>query len=252
MCYVNTSKDTFFVLVGIGGFWSSQLEMNFVSALAWDGFDQHVLRYIVCSGSHVMCLLNTSWHTICELPCMGGFGQHNLRYIFCFRWLCRVLVNSSWETFCDLAGIGGIWSEKVEISFMSSPAWDMLGQHMWICILFPRWDRRGLFSTCWDTLCDLAVCNRCHWRAAYSDLAGFVWLGLFNTCYILNPLCNERGLLNQWCDKFCVLTSLVCVWSTHLEKHFVSSLSGEVFGQLMLRYILCPRFHNTSWNNFFP
>ena len=56
---------------------------------------------------------------------MGGFGQHNLRYIFCFRWHGRVLVNSSRETFCDLAGIGGIWSEQVEISFMSSPALDI-------------------------------------------------------------------------------------------------------------------------------
>jgi hypothetical protein len=33
------------------------------------------------------------------------------------------------------------------------------------------------------------------------------------------------------------------VWSTHVEMHFVSALAWEVFGQLMLRCILFPRWH---------
>jgi hypothetical protein len=35
-----------FVLAGMLGVWSTQVEMHFVASMAWDGFSQHVLRCI--------------------------------------------------------------------------------------------------------------------------------------------------------------------------------------------------------------
>ena len=68
---------------------------------------------------------------------------------------------------------GGVWSTQVEIHFMSSLSWDVLGQlkvryilcprwyerfiqHMLKCIVYSRWHGRGMISTYLDIFCDLA------------------------------------------------------------------------------------------------
>ena len=46
-----------------------------------------------------------------------------------------------------------------------------------------------------------------------------------------------------------VLIFLRVVWSTHVKIHFLSKLARDAFGQIMLRYILCPRWLVTGLVN---
>ena len=56
---LNTVRDTFCVLAFMGGFWSIQVEIHFVSSLARNGFGQHKLRHILCSHWYGRGLVNT-------------------------------------------------------------------------------------------------------------------------------------------------------------------------------------------------
>jgi hypothetical protein len=75
--------------------WTTHFEMHFVSSLAVEGFDQHMLRCILCP-----------------------------------RWHGKGLVNRCCYTFCVVAGMGWVWSTHVEIHVESSLAWDGFGQNM--------------------------------------------------------------------------------------------------------------------------
>jgi hypothetical protein len=50
----------------MGGLWSTHIDIHFVSALALDGFVQHMLRYILCPHLHGMDLVNTFRSTFLE------------------------------------------------------------------------------------------------------------------------------------------------------------------------------------------
>ena len=110
--FFNTCWVAFSDLAGLGGVWSTQVEMHFVSVLAWDGFGQHQLSYI----------LFPHWH---------GIG----------------LVNTSWDPFCVLVGMGVVWSKHVDMHFLSSLAWEESGQHKARYILGPRWHEWCLVNT---------------------------------------------------------------------------------------------------------
>ena len=83
----------FLILAGMEEVWSTQVELHFVSPLAWDRLDQH--KYILCPSWHERGFVNTSRHTI---------------YV--------------------LAGIRGVGSTQVKIHFMSLLACEMFGQHI--------------------------------------------------------------------------------------------------------------------------
>ena len=55
----------------------------------------------------------------------------------------------------------------------------------------------------------------------------------------LCPRSHGRELINSCLEAFCVLSGSERVWSTYFEIHFESSLARELFGQHMLRFILC-------------
>jgi hypothetical protein len=57
---VNTG-DSFCVLVGTGGVWSTQVEIHFDTSLAWNGFVKHKLRHILSLRWHGMGLVNACW-----------------------------------------------------------------------------------------------------------------------------------------------------------------------------------------------
>jgi hypothetical protein len=116
----NTGWVAFCVLAGKGGVWSTRGKMHFVFSLKWEGFGQHMLRYILCPRLHEMDLVNTSWDTFCVIAGMGGFGQHMLGGILCFRRHGLGLFNTRWDTSCVLACTGGILSTHFEIHFVSS------------------------------------------------------------------------------------------------------------------------------------
>jgi hypothetical protein len=55
----NTCWDKFCVLAGMGGIWSTHVQMHFVSSLLWAGFAQSKLSYIFCLRIHGVGLINT-------------------------------------------------------------------------------------------------------------------------------------------------------------------------------------------------
>ena len=69
------------------GVWSTHAEIDFVSSLAFKGFGQKMLRYILCPRRYIIGLVYT-----CEVA------------------------------FCVVAGMVRVWSSHVEIHFLSSMA----------------------------------------------------------------------------------------------------------------------------------
>ena len=154
--FVNTSYDAFCFLAVTGRVWSTLFEMYFEFSLAWEGFGQRKLWYILCPRCHESGLVNTSWDTFCVLAGIGwvwssqvemhfaftflldGFGQHKLRYILCPRWHGMCLVNTCEEAFCVLAAMVGVCSRHVEIN------------------LCPRWHRMRFIKIYWDSFRVLA------------------------------------------------------------------------------------------------
>ena len=58
-----TCWDIICVLAGMGGVWSTQIEIHFVSSLTCGGFGQHMFRYIMFPYWHGRGLVNTCWDT---------------------------------------------------------------------------------------------------------------------------------------------------------------------------------------------
>ena len=140
---VYTSCVTFCVIAGIWAVWSTQVEVHFVSLLAFGGFVQHKMRVILCPRCHGMGLVNTSWEAFCVFVGILRFWSTQVELQFCIRWHGRGLVNTRWDIFCDFAGMGGVWATQFQINFgmgwvsympvkmhfVSSLAWDVLINH---------------------------------------------------------------------------------------------------------------------------
>ena len=142
-----------------------QVDINFVSLLSWEGFIQHKLRHILCPRWHVRGMLNTCWDAFGVLPGIGWvwsthielhfvsplalevFGQDKLRCILCPRWRERIkstnvemhfciclqrrgLFDTCLDTFWVLVGTLGVWLTYVGMHFVSSMAWNGIGQVM--------------------------------------------------------------------------------------------------------------------------
>ena len=105
---------------------------------------------------------------------------------------------------------------------MSSLVWEGSCQLMLIWIWYPRWHRMCFSNTYSSTF----------------------W-----------PRWNGRRFVHSYWYKFYFVGDMGGVWSTHVEIHFVSSLTWDRFLQHMLRYTLCLRMHgsclvNARWNAF--
>ena len=59
MGLVITSCDIFCGVASIFGVCSTNVEIHYLSSIAWEGFAQHMLRYILCLRCHGMGLVNT-------------------------------------------------------------------------------------------------------------------------------------------------------------------------------------------------
>ena len=90
---VNSDLDVSFDLAGMGGFWSTHVEM---------------LERV-------------------------GFDQHKLICIFCAPWHGRGFFYTCWDTSRILAGKGWTWSTYVEIYFVCSLIFHLFGQQMYVC-----------------------------------------------------------------------------------------------------------------------
>jgi hypothetical protein len=124
----NTCWDTFCDLLGIGGIWSTHVEIHFFLAnmgricythvdmkfLAWE------LGYTLCPRWHGRGIVNTSCEILC--PCRHGWGS----------------VNTCWDAFSILAGMWRVRSTHGEKNFVSSLAWKGLPYNMRSYILWPR------------------------------------------------------------------------------------------------------------------
>ena len=157
---------------------STQVEIHFVSPLAWDGFGQHKLRCILCSRWLVTDLVNTTeiyflcsheWEWLgqkglsCILdPRWHGKGLVNRScYILCPVWNRSGLVITNSDTFCVFAGMGSVWSTQVELHFcvllvMGRVCSTQFEIHFCLC-----WHGYGLVDMCWDKFCFLAGKLRC-------------------------------------------------------------------------------------------
>ena len=153
----------FCVLADMGWVLSTHVNMHFTCSVAWQGFIQRMFRYI----------LWPRWHGMC-------FEIHLCPYILRSLWFRMGLVNKCWDSFCVIVGIWGVCSTHVEMHFVSSLAWDGLGQcmhgievfcsshfevhfvcslawvgfseHKSICILCACWHGLSLCNTCWDEI----------------------------------------------------------------------------------------------------
>ena len=161
-CLINTSCDTFWVLAyigrikttnwdascvlpGMGGIWSTYVEMHFMFLLAWVWFG-HISWYSfsVLVG---MCCVWSKFVEVLSCPRWHEIGLVNTCwYSLYLRWQGRSLVNT-WDAICVVTGVGRSWSTLVEMLFVSSMAWEGFGQHMARCIfvlniLCSRWHMR--------------------------------------------------------------------------------------------------------------
>ena len=104
---VKASWDIFLVLAGMGRVWLTDVEINFLSRLAWIGFDQ------ACWDEFcVLAFLEGVWptHVINFVSSLAweGFGLHKLSYILFPVWHVICSDNTSLETLCFLAGMKGL------------------------------------------------------------------------------------------------------------------------------------------------
>ena len=88
-----------------------------------------------------------------------------------------------------------------------------------------------------------------HFEIYFVSLLTWDGFGQHRLRCIFCPRWDGIGLVNTSSDIFYVLAGMEGVWSTHVEKHFVSSLACEAFGQNMLRGILCLRWHRLGLVN---
>ena len=91
---------------------------------------------------------------------------------------------------------------------------------------------------------------------AYCVFVGMRWdFSKFFEMYFLCLRWHGIGMVNTYWEELCVLVSMVTDRSTHVMINFVSLLAWYNFGNHMLRYILCPRWHgrglvNTCWDEY--
>ena len=137
-----------------------------------------------------------------------------------------------------------VLSTQAEIHFVVSLAWDGFVQHMLRYFLCPRCNDIGLGDIIYDAffsshawegfgqhILRYILCPRCHAKGIVTQVEMLVYCSL-----------AEEGLANSGEAVFCVLTWMVWVGLTQVHIYFVSSLGLEVFGQHMLRCILCLRW----------
>jgi hypothetical protein len=95
-------------LAGEEGICSTHVEINFVYLLAWEGFNQHVLRYILfLAGMGGVRSTRVEILFLSVLAC-DGFGEHMLRCILCIRWHGMGLFNTCRDESFAFAGTGGL------------------------------------------------------------------------------------------------------------------------------------------------
>ena len=169
---VNTLWEAFCGFACTWCVWSKNVEMQFVSPLAW--------TRILCPRWHMRRLVNTCWNAFCLL--VGKLSvwsthvnntkklKHMLSCILCLRrhWMCLHMIcllcprwhymlrcisgseeGFSWYTFCAHAGVACVWSTLVELHFVSPPVYEGIALRMLICFLCSRRHMRGLVNTCW-------------------------------------------------------------------------------------------------------
>ena len=103
-----------------------QHKLRYILGPRWHGmgYSQHMKRSIFCPRWH-----GRLWSTQVEILFVStlafeGFVQHMLRWILCPRWHLGVFVNTRWDAFCAHVSIGGVCSTHVEIQFLSSLAYE--------------------------------------------------------------------------------------------------------------------------------
>ena len=118
---------------------------------------------------------------------------------------------------------------------------------------------RRFVKICWDAFSVFAgMAWDCSTYVEMHFVSSQAWEGFdhhmlrCNLCLRCHVMCH---VVNTCWDTLWVLTGMVCVWSTHVEMHYLFSLSWVGFGQHMLWYILCPHWYgvslvNASWDAF--
>ena len=78
----------------MGMVWSAQVEIHFMSSLAWDVLRQHKLRYIFCPRRYRRVLIFTIGDAFCVPAGMvGDYSTHDEMHL-CPGWHGRVLFNT--------------------------------------------------------------------------------------------------------------------------------------------------------------
>ena len=150
--YIITCWDTLCDLDGMGGLWSTQVEIYF---MCW--YFRDLVNTSFCPRNYVMyfyqlkmrCILCSRWHgtmfwsTQVEKHFVSSLalerlGQYKLRYTLCLCRHGRGLVKTCRDIFCVLAGVGWVRSTHVKMHFVSSLSWDVYGQHILRQIFCPH------------------------------------------------------------------------------------------------------------------
>ena len=148
--------------------WSTNVEMHFVSLLAWEGLTCWYAFFVLARKGHKV---NTCWHSF-YVPAVMGYVCPSLRICWHGMGLC----NTKWVTYCVFARMGWVWSTHVEMHFVSSLAWKGFGQYMLRCILCPPWHGIDLVNISSDTFCVLAGMGRvCSTHVSMDYLSSLAW-----------------------------------------------------------------------------
>ena len=137
---VNTRWDTFCFLAGTGRFFSTQVEMHFVSSPPWEEISQSKFWYIL------MYILYLRWHgtvitcyealyvlsaiggdyskqvvlSLVNSTCCIGGSIYKLKYILSPCWIHSCLVNTSWDKFRVFACMGWVRSTQFVKNLVST------------------------------------------------------------------------------------------------------------------------------------
>ena len=124
---VNTCWDAFYRLAGMVSICSTQVDMHFVSTLAFNDFGHtNWDAFRVLAGMGGVCSTHVEMHF---MFLQTWVGQHMLRFILSALWHVMDFVSSYW--FCVLAGMSWVWSTEVEIHFVSTLAFNDFGHTCW-------------------------------------------------------------------------------------------------------------------------
>ena len=146
-----------------------------------------------------------------------------------------------------------ILSRHAEMHFVYLKVFEGFGQHKLSFIFYPRWHGLVMFLECLDAFLCIAYLEVVFDQQMLRCIFWGIWPTQDELHFMYWPACDGFGKLMLRCI-LCLRWHWMALVKTCREA-FVSSLAFDGFGQHKLRYIFSPRWHwmslvNTCWDAY--